>query len=153
MISNLNRKRECALNNIIIEKVWNDSDMMELHIVAESEFVRAHQTCYIQETDLHEIGHKMINYVSEYGNQDLYVELGKKEGNFTPAFSMYFTKNELSGHINIEVDLEVPDIEDRSHRFKYYVQGEIGAIERLGKGLLRIVTSDVGTMCSLYETY
>lgn len=141
------------MNNIIVEKVWNDSDMMELHIVAESEFVRAHQTCYIQEADLQEIGHKMINYVSEYGNQDLYVELGKKEGNFTPAFSMNFTKKDSSGHINIEVDLEIPDIKDRSHRCKYFVQGEIGAIERLGKGFLRIVTSDVGTMCSLYETY
>lgn len=141
------------MNNIIIEKIWKDSELMELHIIAESEFVRAHQTCYIQETDLQEIAHKMIKYVSEYINQDLYVEFGRKEGNFTPAFSMKFTKKDLSGHINIEVDLEVADIEDRSHRCKYFVQGELGAIERLGKCLLRMATSDVGMICSLYETY
>lgn len=35
------------------------------------------------------------------------MELGKKEGNYTPAFSMCMMPADMSGHVKIEVDIEI----------------------------------------------
>ncbi|EAG5824018.1 hypothetical protein DC156_14435, partial [Listeria monocytogenes] len=106
-------------------------------VSAESEFVKIHQLCYVQDACLKRIGEKIIAYSLDY-NEGCYLEFGQKEGNFTPAFSLDFLKADASGHVKIEVDMEIADNPDRAHRCKFYIYSEIGLIEQFGKNLIRL---------------
>lgn len=138
-----------VMNNIVFEKVWQDDDLVELKILAESEFVTAYQKCYIQQINLEEVSKKIIKYTKDF-TKDQYLELGKMEGNYTSTFAMNLLKADTSGHLKIEVDIEVADIDNRSHRCRYFVESELGAIERLGHSLMKLVSADVGSKVSLY---
>lgn len=147
MISNLSRKDK-KMDNIIFEKIWQDDSLIELKISANSEFVSAYQSCYIQDKKLEEIAETICNFVGNY-NEACYLEFGKKEGNYTPAFSMCMLPADISGHVNIEVDIEIADNDTRSHRCCFYVKSELGEIERLGMDLKKLIIEQDGCEVSL----
>lgn len=62
--------------------------------------------------------------MKDYSSQ-CYLEFGNKEGNYTPAFSMNVLPADTSGHVKIEVDLEIVDNDKRSHRCCFYVESEL----------------------------
>lgn len=136
------------MDNLIFEKIWQDDSLIELKISASSEFVTAYQSCYIQDERLAEIAERICGYTESY-NEACYLEFGKKEGNYTPAFSMCILPADVFGHIKIEVDIEIADNDTRAHRCCFYVESELGLIERLGKDLKRLITEPVGCEVSL----
>lgn len=136
------------MDNIIFEKLWQDENLIELKISANSEFVSAYQSCYIQDIKLQENSEKIHEYVNNY-NLSCYLEFGKKEGNYTPAFSMCILPLETSGHVKVEVDIEIADNNSRLHRCCFYVKSELGLIEKLGISLKNLITTSVGKEISL----
>lgn len=122
------------MDNIIFEKVWQDDNLIELKISANSEFVSAHQNCYIEDKKLKELSEKICNFVEDY-NENCYLEFGKKEENYSPAFSMNILPADMLGHVKIEVDIEIEDNDTRAHRCCFYVKSELGLVEQLGKAL------------------
>lgn len=78
------------------------------------------------------------------------MEFGKKEGNYTPAFSMCMLPVDTSGHVKIEVDIEIADNDMRSHRCCFYVKSELGSIERLGMTLKKLIKEPDGCQVSLH---
>lgn len=126
------------MDNIIFKKIWQDDSLIELKISANSEFATAYQSCYIQDKKLEEIAETICGFIYNY-NQSCYLEFGKKEGNFTPAFSMCILPADISGHAKIEVDIEMADNDMRSHRCCFYVKSELGAIEQLGMDLKKLI--------------
>ncbi|NGM26818.1 hypothetical protein GUJ68_12325, partial [Lactobacillus plantarum] len=108
------------MSNLKILKNWGDNNLLELSVSAESEFVTIRQMCYVQDTDLKKIGEKIIAYSFDF-TEETYVEFGKKKGDFTPAFSLRFLPTDNSGHVEIEIDMEIDDNPDRKHRCKFYI--------------------------------
>ena len=140
------------MNNLVFKKIWEDEsldDLMELKIKGLSEYVQIYQDCYIGEEALMEIGKMISEYTYNYDNE-CYVEFGGKEGNFTPAFSMKMLPAEFSGQVKIEVDFEINDNDTRKHRACFYIQGELGVLECLGKALQSVADGKIDT-CSLYS--
>ncbi len=140
------------MNNIVIEKIWEDETIIEIKITAISQFVTAYQNCYTDELTLLDISKKIVEFTNNF-TKDCYIQIGEKEGNYTSAFSMNFMQANSSGHVNIEMDIEIDDIKNRSHRCKYFVEGELGAIERLGNKLKTLCKSAIGIQISLYEDF
>ncbi|MDR3060714.1 MAG: hypothetical protein LBU57_01210 [Dysgonamonadaceae bacterium] len=138
------------MNNIIFKKVWQDADIINIKISAVSKFATAYQTCYIQVPALIDAGEKLAKYTNT-DDLNLYIEFGHKDGKYTPAFSMNISKVDALGHLNIEVDIEIADNNERNHRCWYFVTAELGALGILGEQLKNIATADVGEECSLYE--
>lgn len=136
------------MDNIIFEKIWQDDSLIELKISANAEFVSAYQSCYIQDKKLEEIVETICNFVENY-SEACYLEFGKKEGNYTPAFSMCMLPADISGHVKIEVDIEIADNDTRSHRCCFYVKSELGLIERLGMALKKLIIEQNGCKVSL----
>ena len=64
------------MDNIIMEKIWEDECMVEIKVTAISQFVTAYQTFYTFEEKLYDIASKISNYKGS-----LYVETGSKTGN------------------------------------------------------------------------
>lgn len=136
------------MDNIIFEKIWQDNSFIELKISAKSEFASAYQSCYVQDKALEEIAVKICNFAENH-DEACYLEFGKKEGNYTPAFSMCILPADLSGHIKIEVDIEIADNDTRSHRCCFYVNSELGLVERLGMNLKKLIIEQEGCEVSL----
>lgn len=103
----------------------------------------------IQDSDLREISRKIIGF-TKTKSEDCYIELGEKEGNYTPAFSIKFEEVDVKGHFKIEVDIEIADIDTRLHRCCFYVEGELGALERLGLKLNELISAHLDTKVELY---
>lgn len=136
------------MDKITFEKIWQDGDIIELKISANSEFVSAYQSCYIQDTMLQKISKKIRSYVNNY-HVPSYLEFGKKKGNYTPAFSMCLLPANSSGHMKIEVDIEIADNDLRAHRCCFYVESELGLVEQLGYALDNLLISPIGAQASL----
>lgn len=136
------------MDNIIIEKIWQNSNVIELQLTAKSEYVQANQSCYVEDDAVIMIADKIDTYMKNY-EVECYLEFGNKIGNFTPAFSLTILPSETSGHVKVEVDIEIADNDKRAHRCCFYVNCELGQIERFGKSLRSIVTEKEGTVISL----
>jgi hypothetical protein len=137
------------MDNLIFEKIWKDENLIELKIKGISEYIQVYQNCYIEDEKLREIGKMISEYTCNYNNE-CYVEFGKKEGNFTPAFSMKILPAESSGRMKIEADFEITDNDERKHRACFYIQGELGLLERLGNALQNVAGGESDT-CILYS--
>ena len=48
MILSLSKER-IYMDNIIIEKFWQDSNLIELQVTAKSEYAQAKQRCYVED--------------------------------------------------------------------------------------------------------
>lgn len=138
------------MDNLILKKIWQDEDLLELNIIGMCDYVKAHQDCYISKKDLEKLANeiKKINDTSE----KIYLEFGKKDGDYTPAFSLLIMPKNKNGHIKIEVDMEINDIETRTHRCMFFVNTELGMLERFGEKLKRIKDFEIGRMICLNES-
>lgn len=137
------------LDNLIISKVWEDETIFELQIEVSSQFVNAYQKCYFDETLLN----KLSSFLTEFcklDNPATYFESGHKKGKYTPEFSLALS-SDRKGHVTIDVDLEICDVDDRSHRCQCNVRCELGALERFGKRLAKLKEGEIGTRIALYE--
>ena len=152
MILSSNKRGEEIMNNIIFENIWRDDNLIELKITCISEYVTAYQTCYIENKELHIIGERISQYSFEH-TKGCYLEFGKKEGNFTPAFSMKLLPADSLGHVKVEVDVEIFDNDKREHRCCFYVFTELGLIDDLGMTIRNIGNGNNRTICSLNPNY
>lgn len=138
------------MDYISFEKVWQEDNLIELKIVASSEFASAYQNCYIQDVDLEIIAKRISEYAQNY-KEVCYLEFGKKEGDFTPAFSMCILPADMSGHLKIEVDIEIDDNSVRMHRCCFYVNSELGLVEIFGQSIRKLVLAELGEMAVLNQ--
>ena len=56
-----------------------------------------------------------------------------------------------TGHITIEMDLEINDVEDRSHRCICNVYTELGLLEKFAKNVHKLIDADIGSTVSLLD--
>ena len=130
------------MDNLIFKKIWQDDNLLELNIIGMCDYVKVQQDCYISKKDLEELANKIkkINDTSE----KIYLEFGKKDGDYTPAFSLLIMPKNKNGHIKIEVDMEINDIETRTHRCMFFVNTELGLLEKFGEKMKKIKDFEVG---------
>jgi len=138
------------MDNIIINKRWQDDELIELHVVAKSQYVTVNQNCYVSmENMLFNL--ELLEQYIQNSNNDIYIEFGNKEGNYTPAFSLKLFPMNSNGHLTIEVDLEIDDNNSRCHRCIFYIDVELGAVERFAKKLSKIQELSNEDYVCIYE--
>ena len=140
---------EKTMDNIIFEKIWEDETLIQIKITAISKYITAFQNCYVNKITIEETNKRIKQYIDNYNN-DVYIQFGEKIGNYTPAFSMNILKSDIYGHVKIEVDLEIDDTDDRSHRAKFFVVSELGAIEKFRIQFLKILENKIGATISIF---
>lgn len=136
------------MDNIIFERIWKDSNIIELKVMASSEYINVFQNCYVEDVLLENAADKINNYIKN-SNEVCYLEFGNKIGNYTPAFSLNILPSDNHGHVKIEVDIEIADNDRRAHRCCFYVSCELGQIERFGQSLVSLISEDEGVKVSL----
>ena len=76
------------MDNLLIQKVWNDDFVMEFRIVGISHYVSAHQDCYLDMKCVENTS-ELLNEVCNGSIKECYIVWGIKEGPYTPAFSFH----------------------------------------------------------------
>ena len=127
------------MDNIIFERLWKDSNIIELKVMASSEYINVFQSCYVEDVLLENAADKINNYI-ENPDEVCYLEFGNKTGYYTPAFSLSILPSDNHGHVKIEVDMEIADNDRRAHRCCFYVSCELGQIERFGQSLVSLIS-------------
>ncbi|MBQ9690704.1 MAG: hypothetical protein IJV62_01130 [Eggerthellaceae bacterium] len=131
------------MDNISIEKIWQDDSLFELRIKASNDFVSVTQECYIQYIDLRTICLNALEAVSGEKSEQFYAEFGSKSGNYTPAFSITVIQEDKLGHVLIEMDMEIADNTSRAHRCSFYLRSDLGSIEKFFKNLEAIADNSI----------
>lgn len=138
------------MDNIVISKCWQDDNLIELYVFAKSKYVSINQYCYISIDDTITNSNLIEKYVRDYNNE-MYIEFGSIKGNYTPAFSLKFFPLKSNGHLIIETDLEIDDNDTRCHRCRFYIDAELGAVERFGKKLSKVKDLPMNETISIYD--
>jgi hypothetical protein len=138
------------MDNIILNKYMQDTDVIGLDVLATSKYVSVKQYCYVDKFMLENAKNKILDFVTNLN--DCYIEFGDKSGNCTPAFSMGIRKKDSIGHVQIELDLEIDDNQERKHRCQFYIYSNIGEIEQFGKRLMNLISNDIDTEISLVNS-
>ncbi len=137
------------MDNICIKKVWEDDGLIELFVKAQSQFATINQTCYISTEDLKNNAKSITEYTQN--NLKTYVEFGKIEGDFSPAFAMKLDPCDNYGHVIIEIDMEIDDNQKREHRCKFFLNTELGLLEMFGEKLRSIIEMEINKCIYLYD--
>lgn len=135
-------------DNVIIEKIWEEQDMIEIEIKGVSEFVTTYQNCYVTRSDLLDFSEKISNYISN-PLDELYYEFG--DGNSELFLKIFPIK--MTGNLMIEMDLQIRDTNPQKHRVSFYVWTELGLLESFGKRVKRIVDGYIGMKIFLNEKW
>lgn len=138
------------MDNIIFERLWKDSNIIELKVMASSEYINVFQSCYVEDVLLENAADKINNYI-ENPDEVCYLEFGNKTGYYTPAFSLSILPSDNHGHVKTEVDMEIADNDRRAHRCCFYVSCELGQIERFGQSLVSLISEDEEVKVSLIK--
>lgn len=136
------------MGDIIFEKTLHDDNLVILNITATSELARARQRCYINSESLFDYSKTLCSYALS-SEKECYVQIGEKEWDMTPMFSMKIIRTDKLGHVVVEVDVGIEDDETWAHRCCFYVGSDIGAIERFGLRIGKLEGAPVGTVISL----
>lgn len=124
------------MDNIIVSKTYHQDNLIQLKVEAKSQYVSMWQDCFIEDINLKNNIDELLNFIKN--KKETYLEFGVKTGNYTPAFSMQLNSDKL-GHIQIELDMEIPDNNTRKHRCMFFIKTEEGLLENFAnklKGLL-----------------
>lgn len=79
---------------------------------------------------------------------------GEKVGGYTPYLSLRFSCRDKLGHITIEVYMEIDDGgSPDKHNCCFYVDTEIGLLQKFGKDLERINTPVLEIKVSLFDDW
>ncbi len=120
-----------------------------MFVKISSEFVVINQTCYVSVDDMIKNSNIIKQYIKD--NRRTYLEFGKKDGNYTPAFSMELFPCDDYGHIVSEVDMKIADNETRRHRCQFFIKTELGLLEEFGEKLKSINEMELNECICLYD--
>ena len=137
-------------DNITLSVVWEDEFSIEVRIVANTLLITVSHNYYLDD----ELILKLSQYICDYCDgkeQTACFVSGPFTGKYIPAFSFSIDKIDNRGHLYVTLDLELDDVDDRSHRCKCYIKCEIGQLSRFGKRIRKLLSREIGTTISLID--
>ncbi len=138
------------MDNIIIEKVWQEANLLELKVTASSQYVKVFQFCYVSKEQLDCLANEIRLYIYD-SKEGFYWETGPKNGNSPGALSLNILPAKITGHIMIEIDIEIEDNFTRAHRCVFYVESELGLLEKFEKRINHLKDRDFNLEIRLNE--
>ena len=139
------------MDNIIIEKIWNDSnifnnDEFEIKLTCINEYININEKIYMDKSISKDISKSIENYINT--NKETFYEINMKKG-YTSGFTMKIFPYDLTGHILIEIKMEINDNNDKLHYATFYIKTEIGLLESFGKKIKNIINLNIGEYIKL----
>lgn len=139
------------MDKISIQKIWSDADFFEIEVYAQSELICSKVNSYTTAAAINELALHLISFPEN--SHDKYIwKNGIKGDESTPFISLEFWCKDELGHIVVEVYMEIDDGAPYSrHNCCYFINTEVGLLNRFGNGLLSLNNAEVGKKITLNE--
>jgi len=148
MTLSLNRQ-VIIMDNLSIERVWEDADFFEVEIIAQSVLACASTKSYTTTESINELASKLAAFPQNLDDRYIW-ENGGKGDNCTPFVSLEFWCEDRLGHIVIEVYIEIDDgASYDKHNCCFYIKTEVGLLNRFGKSLVLLNERGLGEKVTL----
>lgn len=123
------------IDRIEIEKLWFDDELAQLSVVCSSSVITASTKIYVNDALVDELIYQTERFLSGKAKESEWAN--EERGDHTPpCVSFRFCSHDMLGHILVEVYMELDDGgEYNSHNCCFYIQTEIGQLERFCKSL------------------
>lgn len=139
------------MDNITIERVWEDADFFEIEVSAQSELVRANVKSYTTVEAINELASRLVAFPKSHDDRYLW-ENGTKGDTSTPYVSLEFWCEDKLGHIVVEVYMELDDGASYSkHNCCFFVRTETGLLNHFGKVILSLNERGIGKKIALNQ--
>lgn len=141
------------MDNIIIEKIWNDSDIVnnqlfEIKLTCINEYININENIYMDNNIAKKISKKIENYIKM--NKQTYYEMNIQKG-YANGFEIKIFPCDIKGHVLIEMKMEITDNSEKIHRATFYIKTELGLLENFGNKLKDIIKLEIGEKIKLYN--
>jgi len=131
-------------DNIILRKIWQDDETMELQIVCSSAVATITSKIYVSDSLIDELICKIKRFLA--GNDEECLWANEEKGNdSTACVSLRFFRKDKLGHIVIEVFAELDDGGDYAeHNCCFFVGTECGLLMNFCERIAHLKNNPVG---------
>lgn len=137
-------------DNIIFERIWEDTSFFEVKVTCQSESVCATTKIYVDNEAINALCQKINDVVSQ-STAKAFWQAGERGNETTPSMSFDFACDG-SGHVIIDVYMELDDGGELSaHNCAFYVNTEVGLLENFSRKLQSIKNAGLGSKAELFE--
>ena len=138
------RKGYDDMDNLSIERVWEDSEFFEIEVTAQSKIITANMRSYTTEESIKNLASRLTNFPNNFNDRYIWKN-GNKGDMSTPFVSLEFWCEDKRGHIIIEVYMELDDgASYDKHNCCFFIKTEIGLLNSFGKSLLLLNQKGTG---------
>ncbi len=135
------------MDNITIERIWQDNDFFEIRVTAQSQMIWATTDLYV--SDMTDLANNLIEFTL---NKEEYFWKTSETTAIDRNLSFRVIPKDKLGHILIEVFMLVKDCNlPYQHNCTFFVQTEIGLLNTFGERILSINKPVLGTKISLVD--
>ena len=116
------------MDNLLFEKIWQDTELMQLRVLCSSSIAMACTEIYVNEILLNELIDNLKLFLA--GRTDGCIWANETRGNgSTACLELRFIKQDKLGHVLIEVFAELDDGGEYSkHNSCFYIKTEMGLL-------------------------
>lgn len=131
-------------DNIIISKIWQDNDVIELKVVCSSSVVTITSKIYVSDSLIDELICQINQFLDGNNEEGLWANEDKGNDSTACVTLRFFRKDKL-GHIVIEVFAELDDGGDYAeHNCCFFVGTEYGLLMNFCESLVHLKNNPVG---------
>lgn len=139
------------VDNIEIQKVWQDDEIYQLKVKCSSSVVTATTKIYVCDALIDDLIHQINQFLNGHVEKSCWSN-GTRGNDSTECVSFGFIKKDKLGHILIDVFMELEDGGgfDR-HNCCFYVNTETGFLTSFCERLIRLKQGDLGFQLALND--
>ena len=135
------------MDNIILKKIWQEADLIEIEVSIDSEFVVAKNNYYVSTNSILDCQRIIFDFINKK-SKECNLEFGKiGEGN-VPCFNLNLFQDR-TGHVLIDVFFELDDGSMPKHQCSCYIKTEIGLLDKFASKIRFLADLSLGTRISL----
>ena len=138
------------MNNISIERIWQDNDFFEIKVTATTQSARATTNVYVTDADILQLSSALANF-PQGKDSEISWQVSESAA-IEKSLSLKVLPKDKKGHLLVEVYMIIKDGGcGEDHHCCFYIQTEIGLLNTFGKRLLAINKPILGTQIALVD--
>ncbi len=135
------------MDNIILKKIWQEDDLIEIELSIDSEFVEAKANYYVATNSVLDCQRIIFEFINN-NSKECNLEFGKMgEGN-VPCFNLNLSQDR-TGHVLIDAFFELDDGSTPKHQCSCYIKTEIGLLAKFADKIKFLADLPLDTRISL----
>lgn len=136
---------------IEMQKIWCDEVMAELAIVCSSSVITASANIYVTDELIDDFIYQIRQFLDGHVAESYWAN-GEKGDHSAACVSFRFLHRDKLGHVLVEVYMELDDGgKYSSHNCCFYIQTELGMLERFCESLPQLKQKSLGVKLVLNE--